>query len=129
MGVAVRFEGFKNQSELPRYYAAADVLVLPSESETWGLVVNEAMASGLPAIVSKAVGCSPDLIQEGVTGYTYPVGDAAALAQRIEELMSLRAKGLPVQEAVRKKITHYGVEQAVTGTVNAVERLLKKRQS
>ena len=53
------FAGFRNQSELPRYLAAADVLVLPSDAgETWGLVVNEAMACGLPAIVSRAAGCA-----------------------------------------------------------------------
>jgi glycosyltransferase involved in cell wall biosynthesis len=129
LGVAVQFEGFKNQSELPRYYAAADVLVLASESETWGLVVNEAMACGLPAIVSEAVGCSPDLIEEGITGFTFPVGDTTALAERIRKLSLLRARGHPFQEAVRKKIEDYSVESAVAGTVAAVKALLKSRQN
>src|SRR5262249_26163782 len=57
LSVEARFEGFRNQTELPAYYVAADVLVLPSDGgETWGLVVNEAMACGLPAVVSQAVG-------------------------------------------------------------------------
>ncbi|MDO8704743.1 MAG: glycosyltransferase family 4 protein, partial [Sulfuricaulis sp.] len=68
----VHLVGFKNQSELPTYYAAADVLVLPSEYETWGLVVNEAMACGLPCIVSDACGAAADMILEGKTGFTYP---------------------------------------------------------
>ncbi len=60
-GIAVRFLGFRNQSELPAVYAAADLLVLPSDSETWGLVVNEALAAGCNALVRPAVGCGPDL--------------------------------------------------------------------
>ena len=78
--------GFVNQSELPAVYASADVLVLPSDGqETWGLVVNEAMACGVPAVVSDAVGCGPDLIEPGRTGATFPFGDIAALAAAIEE--------------------------------------------
>ena len=78
------FAGFRNQSELPTIYTAADVLVLPSDAnESWGLVVNEAMACGVPVIVSEAVGCAPDLIDPGATGWTYPLGDVASLAQRL----------------------------------------------
>jgi glycosyltransferase involved in cell wall biosynthesis len=63
--------GFLNQRQVAAAYAVADVLVLPSNAEeTWGLVVNEAMACGVPAIVSDAVGCGPDLITEGKTGFT-----------------------------------------------------------
>ncbi len=66
--------GFVNQQELPSWYAAADTLVLPSDSrETWGLVVNEAMAAGLPVVVSDAAGCSLDLVREGENGFTYAV--------------------------------------------------------
>src|SRR2546421_820698 len=61
---------------------AADALVLPSSSEeTWGLVVNEATACGVPSIVSHAVGCAPDLIEEGRTGYIYPFGDIDARSE------------------------------------------------
>ena len=77
----VHLVGFKNQSELPAYYAAADALVLPSEYETWGLVVNEAMACGLPCIVSDACGAAADMILEGKTGFTYPMGDVPRLAE------------------------------------------------
>jgi glycosyltransferase involved in cell wall biosynthesis len=83
------FMGFVNQSELPAVYASADLLVLPSDGqETWGLVVNEAMACGIPAIVSDAVGCGPDLIEPGLTGATFPLGDVAALASAIETVLS-----------------------------------------
>ena len=68
-GLDIRFLGFVNQGALPAIYATADCLVLPSEHETWGLVVNEAFACGLPAIVSDAAGCAPELIEEGRTGW------------------------------------------------------------
>ena len=64
----VHWEGFVNQSALPAYYGAADVLVVPSRHEPWGLVVNEAMACGTPCIVSDVVGAGPDLIQGKDTG-------------------------------------------------------------
>src|SRR5690606_28881120 len=80
-GIRFKFAGFKNQSELPACYAAADALVLPSAQETWGLVVNEAMACGIPAIVSDSCGCAADLIEPGVTGYCFPTGDVAALGR------------------------------------------------
>ncbi|HET9765197.1 MAG TPA: glycosyltransferase family 4 protein, partial [Thermoanaerobaculia bacterium] len=67
----VTFAGFLNQSEIPAAYVATDFLVLPSRSETWGLVVNEAMACGLPAVVSDGVGCAEDLVEPGATGFVY----------------------------------------------------------
>jgi glycosyltransferase involved in cell wall biosynthesis len=78
------FAGFVNQSKMPELYAAADVLVLPSYSETWGLVVNEAFACKLPAIVSDRVGCAPDMIMDGLTGTVVPAGDVDRLAQAID---------------------------------------------
>lgn len=66
----VSFLGFVNQAEMPSVYAAANCLVLPSNGEeTWGLVINEAFACGLPAIVSNEAGCVPELIKEGSSGW------------------------------------------------------------
>jgi glycosyltransferase involved in cell wall biosynthesis len=82
LDLPVSFAGFLNQRELSSAYAAADALVLPSDScETWGLVVNEAMACGLPAIVSDQVGCAEDLVQPGLTGLVYPCHDVNKLAE------------------------------------------------
>jgi glycosyltransferase involved in cell wall biosynthesis len=90
LGERVRISGFVNQSEIPAWYAASDCLVLPSDSqETWGLVVNEGMAAGLPVIVSDAVGCSPDLVEEGANGFTYPFADVRALADRMGRIAEL----------------------------------------
>jgi glycosyltransferase involved in cell wall biosynthesis len=76
---AVIFAGFRNQSELPRLFDLSTVFVLPSRHEAWGLITNEAMAAGLPVIVSDDVGCAVDLVQNNVNGFVYPVGDVAAL--------------------------------------------------
>jgi glycosyltransferase involved in cell wall biosynthesis len=119
------FTGFLNQSELSAAYVAADVLVLPSDGgETWGLVVNEAMASGLPAIVSDTVGCTPDLTEEGKTGFSYPVGNAAALAERLERLAGMQDCHFYFSTELSQKLTHYSVKAAVEGTLQAVRRLL-----
>lgn len=126
--VPLCFEGFRNQSELPAFYAAADVLVLPSESETWGLVVNEAMACGRPAIVSEAVGCAPDLIDEGETGYVFPLGDISALRERLQTIAQKTAADHNWRPALSAKLRTFSLEKAVEGTIGAIQTLMKKQR-
>jgi glycosyltransferase involved in cell wall biosynthesis len=77
--------GFKNQTELPAWFVAADIFVLPSGiGETWGLVVNEAMNYGLPVLVSSLVGCGVDLVHNGDNGYLFPLGDTDALSELLK---------------------------------------------
>ncbi|MBE9203843.1 glycosyltransferase family 4 protein [Synechocystis salina LEGE 06099] len=91
----VQFTGFLNQAEIVAAYVAADCLVLPSDAgETWGLVVNEAMACGLPAIVSNQVGCHADLIVPERTGWTYPLGEITQLGDRLTTAINLGSPGL-----------------------------------
>jgi glycosyltransferase involved in cell wall biosynthesis len=80
----IAFLGFLNQQALRNYYAAADVFVLPSDFEPWGLGVNEAMAAGCYPIVSSAVGCAPDLVEPS-TSALFPPGDVDKLAQLLGE--------------------------------------------
>ncbi|MCA3693467.1 glycosyltransferase family 4 protein [Aquidulcibacter sp.] len=81
--------GFQNQSQMPAAYAAADILVLPSDGrETWGLVANEALASGKPIIVSDAVGCAPDLAADESCGQVFTMGDHDALAKALSVAMN-----------------------------------------
>lgn len=127
LALRTHFVGFKNQSELPRCYSAADALVLPSESETWGLVVNEVMACGVPAIVSDAVGCAPDLIEEGKTGFTFSVGDCAQLARRLKTLAELKEGGHDFRPDLATKLRDYSVEAAVRGTLEATRTILRRR--
>jgi glycosyltransferase involved in cell wall biosynthesis len=101
------------------YLAGADCLVLPSDgTETWGLIVNEAMACGTPAIVSRACGCEPDLIDEGETGYSFPLGDTHALADRLK--LFTQNKDRDWGSAVRAKISEYSIEKATDGLLNAL---------
>ena len=86
---SVHFFGFQNRQEAPKFYALADVLVLPSYRETWGMVVNEAMCFGLPVIVSDQVGASKDLVLDGYNGLSFPEGNVEALSSRIEQLAEM----------------------------------------
>jgi glycosyltransferase involved in cell wall biosynthesis len=124
----VTFAGFLNQSEIPAAYVAADCLVLASDyGETWGLVVNEAMACGRPAIVSDRVGCAADLITPGVTGDIFPFGDCGALAQKLIDLAANPLRLREMGEQARSRVTqHYGVPQSVAGTLAAVQYVLAK---
>ncbi|HTH59784.1 MAG TPA: glycosyltransferase family 4 protein [Paraburkholderia sp.] len=87
IGEAVTFLGSLQDDPLSREYYGATCLVLPSRSEPWGLVVNEALSHGCPAVVSESCGCVPELIIEGVSGYTFPSGDAAALQRTMRKAM------------------------------------------
>lgn len=117
---SITFTGFLNQTEMPRAYVAADCLVLPSDAgETWGLVVNEAMACGLPAIVSDQVGCGPDLIDGGLTGDIFPMGNIERLAAAMIAWAD-PARCRAASEVVRRKIGAYSVERAADGIMEAI---------
>jgi glycosyltransferase involved in cell wall biosynthesis len=81
---SVRFFGFQNRNDIAKYYAASDALVLPSWRESWGIVVNEGMAFGLPIIVSDQVGAGNDLVEHGVNGYIFHEGDKDALGDQLK---------------------------------------------
>ena len=110
------FAGFLNQTEISRAYVAADVLVLPSDySETWGLVVNEAMASGLPCIVSDRCGCAEDLGKLS-PNLTYEYGNTHSLASALintrDNLLNLKdvvtaLKGWGFQTTVETAVRIY----------------------
>jgi glycosyltransferase involved in cell wall biosynthesis len=124
----VSFAGFLNQTEITRAYVAADCLVLPSDfGETWGLVVNEAMACGLPAIVSDRVGCGPDLVEENRTGSVFPCGDLSALAGKLVEMADTEKLARLGREA-KERVSRYSVENAVAGTLRAIEFVLNGRE-
>ena len=115
-GPNASFVGFLNQSEISRAYVAADCLVLPSDArETWGLVVNEAMASGLPCVVSDACGCAEDLVKPIRPDLCYPVGDITAL----ERAMAAAITNTPPPQLLRAHISKYDVSK----TIDTVESL------
>jgi glycosyltransferase involved in cell wall biosynthesis len=121
------FTGFINQSQLPHIYGAADLFVLPSSSETWGLVVNEALNFGLPVVVSDRVGCGKDLVIPGRNGFIVPYEDHAALAQVLNRLandtafrQSLGAEGLCI-------VDDYSLKACADGIVEAVGTACERR--
>ena len=120
LNAPVRFAGFLNQSEMCRAYAAADVLVLPSSHESWGLVANEAMAWGLPCVVSDIVGCGPDLVEDGVTGFTVSLHDIEALATTLTLLSDAPTARVAMSQNARNRIAHFTPQVATEGVVQAM---------
>jgi len=84
---SVSFVGSRDLDELSQEYLRADCLILPSQSEPWGLVANEALHFGCPVVVSENCGCVPELVISGVTGYTFRAGDARELADRMSNVI------------------------------------------
>jgi glycosyltransferase involved in cell wall biosynthesis len=123
----VSFVGFLNQTEITSAYVAADCLILSSDhDETWGLVVNEAMVCGLPAIVSDRVGCGPDLVKNGETGDTFAFGAVDALSRSMLAMAQDRDRMIAMGERAKSRVLrHYTVENAVEGTIQAVEAVLR----
>ncbi|MBZ0159600.1 MAG: glycosyltransferase [bacterium] len=116
----VHFIGFQNQSNLPTLYAASDVFVLPADAESWGLVLNEVMAAGLPVVVSDEVGAAADLVQGQGTGFVYPCGDVEALAGALESLLQSEALRLEMGKKARELIRAWDVDACASGIAAAV---------
>jgi glycosyltransferase involved in cell wall biosynthesis len=121
----VSFTGFLNQNEIAEAYACSDVLVLPSAyAETWGLVVNEAMSCGLPAVVSDRVGCAPDLVKPDTTGSVFAAMDVGALTRAMtayaEDVSLARQQGA----RAAKYVESYSVTAAADNTIAALLSLI-----
>jgi glycosyltransferase involved in cell wall biosynthesis len=115
------FAGFFNQDRLGEAYTAADILALTSRWEAWGLVCNEAMNFGLPLVVSDHVGAGPDLVIPGVTGFTYPFGDHAALTRAIDDTRRLLLRDPEgVKSAVLRQVDLYSEETQARGVLRAL---------
>ena len=126
--IPIRFTGFLNQSQIIKAYVVSDTLVLPSDGgETWGLVVNEAMACARTCIVSDRVGCGPDLVVPQKTGFIFPFGDVAALADLMVQFsvnpQVLTSMGIDA----RNRLKNYSVEKAADGVIESLETPLEPR--
>ncbi len=124
----VHFFGFKNQSELAKFYSVADVFVFPSENEPWGLVLNEVMCSGLPVIVSRGVGAAPDLVRHGQNGFVYETGDIEALADYLLSVL-VNAPELRRQmgQASREIVANWNNERCVDGLKEALASIARDK--
>lgn len=106
----VHFIGFLSQSELAKYYMSSDLFVIMSRGDTWGLVVNEAMAYGLPVISSNKCVAGLELVQDGENGYVVNTDDIAALTQKIDLILSSAELQKRMSMNNLKKIEDYNIE-------------------
>jgi len=114
--------GFKNQTEISKYYVMSDIFVLPSYvGETWGLVVNEAMNFRLPVIVSDLVGCGSDLVKHGENGYIFKTGDTEELARYLEELIINEEKRKSFGEKSSEIVKGYNYDKTVESILKVVK--------
>jgi glycosyltransferase involved in cell wall biosynthesis len=128
-GTPCSFGGFLNQSQIGSAYALSDSLVLSSNGqETWGLVVNEAMACGKPAIVSDAVGCVPDLVIEGQTGFSYHEGDVEQLAECMGKLVGDPKLREYMSHQAQNRISQFSLDVACDGVVHALQFLVGRKE-
>ena len=123
----VVFAGFRQKSELPKYYALADVFVFPTLGDPYGLVVDEAMACGLPVISTSAAGEIRDRIEEGVNGYIVPPEDSAALAEYMLYLSRYPELRASMGQDSAEKIQGHTPEQWAEDFERIVQTLLKKK--
>ncbi len=126
----IYFPGFVNQSRLPQMLAACDVLVLPSEKDPRATVVAEAMASGLPAVISHRVGLwgFSDIVVEEKTGLVFRCGDTDGLASALERLLRDHDLRLRMAQAALERMKTWGMEERVKGVTDAI-RALSARKS
>jgi len=117
----VHFVGFKNQSELPQFYVVADVFVLPSEDEPWGLVLNEAMCFGLPVIATDQVGAAYDLIKHGMNGFVYQVGKIEGLKDYLEIVLKDQELRRKMGKASLELIEGWGYEENLEGMLEGIK--------
>jgi glycosyltransferase involved in cell wall biosynthesis len=117
----VYFLGFVNQSQLPKVYAVADIFVLPSVDEPWGLIINEVMCAGLPVIASAEIGAVPDLVHDGENGFTFEAGDIDMLQSHLETLCRDRLLRERMGKASREIISQWSYEECVQGVLAALD--------
>jgi glycosyltransferase involved in cell wall biosynthesis len=114
--------GFAQREQLPAYYALADVFVFPTHTDPWGLVVNEAMACGLPVISSNAAGCAADLVESGWNGRVFSTGDVRKLASLMDELGRDADQRSAMGQRSNERIQQYSPEAWAEGMASAVRQ-------
>jgi len=125
---AIRFPGFVHREQLATYYALAEALVLPTYSDPWGLVVNEAMACALPVILSRVAGCAADLVRENWNGLLVPPGDVASLASAMESLASQPDLCMTMGARSVQHIARYSPEEWSNAIAGALEATVRMRE-
>ncbi len=122
----VRLLGFQNQTQLAALYGLTDLFVLPSERESWGLVVNEAMNAGVAVIASDRIGAAADLVRPGVNGFTYPVGDVDALSVCLRTVLTDPQRLAAMGQTSRALIDRWGFDEDIAGLKAALDYVRRR---
>lgn len=125
---AISFPGAADIDQLASYYLNASCLILPSRSEAWGLVVNEALSYGCPAIVSAHCGCIPDLIVEGKTGYVFNTNDVDELAQKMSLVVHGMGRVVNIANVCINLMKNFTPEKAAEQILNGCHTILTGQQ-
>lgn len=121
----VYFAGGKSWNQVPPYLGISQALLLPSESEPWGLVVNEAMACGKAVVVSDKCGCASELVIEGQTGFTFESGNANDLLQKMIKMASDEAFCIQMGQNAQLFIEQYSPKVVAQNMIFAFEKFRK----
>jgi glycosyltransferase involved in cell wall biosynthesis len=124
LGDVVTFLGTKNISEIAELFMESTALVLPSHSEPWGLVVNEALSYGCPVVASDVCGCVPDLVIDGVTGYSFEAGDVEALSQAMLSAVKMTEDRVEVAKKCLAVISEYTPKRAALQILDGCARII-----
>ena len=122
----VHFIGFMDKAKLKKYYRAADLFILPTREDIWGLVINEAMANGLPVVSTNRCVAALELIEEGKNGYIVPVDDEKALAEAINKVLEDEEAILQMSQASLEIIRAYTFENMAKRHIEVFEQCLKE---
>ena len=121
---SVSLLGAKNIEEIAKLFMSSAAMVLPSHSEPWGLVVNESLSYGCPVVVSNVCGCVPDLVIDGVTGYSFAVGDVDALAKAMLQTAEMSKDRVAVAKRCLDVISGFTPERAATQILDGCTRMI-----
>jgi glycosyltransferase involved in cell wall biosynthesis len=124
----IQFPGFVQREGLADFYALADVLIFPTHSDTWGLVVNEAMSCGLPVIATNVAGCVADLVQDGWNGFVVPPRDPAQLAAQMARLAGDSRLRVDMGSRSRERVAAYSPAAWAEGLVKVVESVCARER-
>ncbi len=121
----VQYEGFQPPERLPAYFARADVFVLPSRYDGWGVVLNQALGAGLPILCSDGVGAGYDLVEKGVNGEVFAAGDSGSLLRAMERLAARPERAAAQGEASSRKAREWLPEKGATKWLEVFDEILK----
>lgn len=123
-GQNITFHGFVPRSKIFHYYLESDLLVLPSKEEVWGLVINEALACGVPVIVSSKCGCATDLVRDGFNGCIYNLEDTGDLSETLREAFQNRNKFAEPDAIMDDARNRFNIAESVAGFIRAINSVV-----